>query len=88
VTAWMPRSMVFVAERIHFYEAILAVGAIVVWHFFFVMYHPDEYPMNLTFLTGRITEEEMRHTHPEEYERLKGTEYEVSSTPDDPAGAP
>lgn len=76
-TEYVPRWMVYVAERVHFYEAILACLAIVVWHFFFVMYHPDEYPMNLTFLTGRITEEEMKHTHPEEYERLKGGEYEV-----------
>ena len=33
--------------------------------------------MNMTWLTGRITEEEMKHSHPEEYERLKGTAYEV-----------
>lgn len=79
VTEYMPRWMVYVAERVHFYEAILAVLAIIVWHFFFVMYHPNEYPMNMTWLTGRITEDEIRHSHPEEYERLKGTEYEVVS---------
>ncbi len=79
-TEFVPRWMVYVAERVHFYEAILACLAIVVWHFFFVMYHPNEYPMNLTWITGRITEEEMRESHPLEYERLKGTEYDVGRT--------
>jgi cytochrome b subunit of formate dehydrogenase len=76
-THWMPRWMLYVAERVHFYEGVLAVLAIVVWHFFFVMVHPDEYPMNLTWITGRITEEEMKRAHPEEYERLKGSPCEV-----------
>jgi cytochrome b subunit of formate dehydrogenase len=71
VTAWIPRWGVHVAERIHYYEAILAVLAIVVWHFFFVIFHPAEYPMNLTWLTGRKTEDEMRHAHPAEYDRLR-----------------
>jgi cytochrome b subunit of formate dehydrogenase len=70
-TEWVPRWVVYVAERVHWYEAILAVLAILVWHFFFVIFHPAEYPMNLTFLTGRKTEQEMRHAHPAEYERLK-----------------
>lgn len=80
-TEYVPRWLVYVAERVHFYEAILACLAIVVWHFFFVMYHPDEYPMNLTWVTGRITEEEMKHSHPLEYERLKGGPYEVAAAP-------
>lgn len=71
VSAWMPRWGIYVAERIHYYEAILAVLAIVVWHFFFVIFHPAEYPMNLTWLTGRKTEDEMRHAHPAEYDRLR-----------------
>lgn len=81
-TRHVPLWVLYVAERVHFYEAILAVLAIVVWHFFFVMYHPNEYPMNLTWITGRITEDEMKHAHPEEYERLKGTEYEIHAEPD------
>ncbi len=91
-TEYVPRWMVYVAERVHFYEGILAVLAIIVWHFFFVIYHPNEYPMNLTWLTGRITEDEIRHSHPLEYERLKGTDYEVAATgggaskPSAPAG--
>ncbi len=35
-----------VATSIHFYEAILATLAIVVWHFYQVFLDPDVYPMN------------------------------------------
>ena len=56
VFAFLPRWTIDIALAIHFYEAVLATLAIIVWHFFFVMYHPDEYPMNLTWLTGRITD--------------------------------
>ncbi len=36
-----------VATVIHYYEGILATLAIVAWHFFFTIFCPDEYPMNL-----------------------------------------
>lgn len=70
-TQWVPRWVVYVAERVHWYEAILAVMAIVVWHFFFVIFHPAEYPMNLTWLTGRKTAHEMEEAHGIEFERLR-----------------
>jgi cytochrome b subunit of formate dehydrogenase len=71
VTHYVPRWMVYVAERVHFYEAILAVSAIVVWHFFFVIFHPAEYPMSLTWIDGRVTEHEMEEAHPAEYDRVR-----------------
>ncbi|MBI2952638.1 hypothetical protein HYY27_11110 [bacterium] len=71
-TSWLPGWAVRVAEVIHYYEAWLATLAILVWHFFFVMFHPGEYPMSATWLDGKVTEEELRHHHPQEYERLKG----------------
>jgi len=46
------------AEIIHFFEAILALLALLFWHFFFVIYHPESYPMKLTWLHGKITEAE------------------------------
>jgi cytochrome b subunit of formate dehydrogenase len=73
----VPRWLVYVGERVHFYEAILAVSAIVVWHFFFVIFHPAEFPMSLTWLTGRVTEHEMKEAHPVEWDRLKDSEYVV-----------
>jgi len=63
-----------ISRTIHFYEAILATLAIVVWHFYFVIFNPDVYPMNLSWLTGRMSEEEMFEEHPLELERLKALE--------------
>ena len=60
-----------IARTVHFYEAILATLAILVWHIYFVIFNPDVYPMNLAWLTGRVSEHEMREDHPLELERLK-----------------
>jgi formate dehydrogenase gamma subunit len=57
-----PSWVVMVAQTIHYYEAWLATLAIVVWHFFFVIFHPEAYPMNWTWLTGRMsTQSAARH---------------------------
>ena len=61
VTQWFPFWTIDLAEVIHFYEAILATLAILIWHLFFAMYHPAEYPLNLSIFTGRSSE-------PEEFE--------------------
>jgi formate dehydrogenase gamma subunit len=62
------------ATIVHFYEAWLAFLAIVVWHFYYVIFNPDVYPINWTFLTGRVSEELMEHEHPRELERIKAAE--------------
>ncbi len=60
-----------IARAIHFYEACLASLAIVVWHFYFVIFNPDVYPMNTTWITGKISEEQMEEEHPLELDRIK-----------------
>ena len=60
-----------VSEVIHYFEAWLATLAIIIWHWFFVIFHPEKYPMSLTWLNGKITEEELKHHHPLEYEAMK-----------------
>lgn len=59
-----------VANVIHYYEAWLATLAIIIWHFFFVIFHPEEYPMSLSWLTGKLSVESMKHHHPEELKRM------------------
>jgi cytochrome b subunit of formate dehydrogenase len=71
VTNYLPAWTIEVATVVHYYEAILATAAIVVWHWFFVIYHPREFPMRLTWMTGTMTEHDYRHHHPLEYEKLK-----------------
>jgi Ni,Fe-hydrogenase I cytochrome b subunit len=45
---WVPN----VATAVHFYEAILASLAILVWHFYWVMFDPDVYPVDWTWWDG------------------------------------
>jgi cytochrome b subunit of formate dehydrogenase len=63
-----------VARAIHFYEAILATLTIIVWHFYSVVFNPDIYPMNWAWITGNLTEHEMKEEHGLELERLKAEE--------------
>jgi len=56
---------------IHYYEAWLATLAIFVWHFYWVIFNPQIYPMSLVWLTGRMSEEEMAHEHPLELEKIR-----------------
>jgi formate dehydrogenase gamma subunit len=62
-TSLAPAWIVSISETIHFYEAWLAMLAIVVWHFFFVMFHPDVYPMSWIWLTGKMPEHELQAVH-------------------------
>jgi cytochrome b subunit of formate dehydrogenase len=52
------------SEVIHYYEAWLATLSIVVWHWYFVVFHPARYPIAFTWLTGTVTEAEQAHHHP------------------------
>ncbi len=78
VTHVAPAWVVRVAETIHFYEAILAVSAIVIWHFFFVILLPEEYPMSWTWITGRMSVEHWRKHHPAAMEQAGILPEEIS----------
>jgi cytochrome b subunit of formate dehydrogenase len=69
-TRWLPGWAVDVALAIHFYEAVLATLAIVVWHFYHVIFDPDVYPMNWAWLDGRVSARWYQHEHPLDYARL------------------
>jgi cytochrome b subunit of formate dehydrogenase len=60
-----------VARTVHFYEAWLATLAIVVWHIYFVVFNPDVYPMNPSWLTGKLTEKQMEEEHPLELAEIR-----------------
>jgi cytochrome b subunit of formate dehydrogenase len=70
-----------ISRTIHFYEACLATWAIVVWHFYFVIFNPDVYPMSTAWLTGKISEEEMAQEHPLELARIKSAPSENEPSP-------
>ena len=76
----LPSWLFETSEVIHYYEAWLATLAILVWHWFFVIFHPEKYPISLTWMDGKITEEELKHHHPLEYEELKNIPLSEEST--------
>jgi cytochrome b subunit of formate dehydrogenase len=70
------------ATAVHFYEAILATLAILVWHFYQVFFDPDVYPMNWAWRDGTMSAE---HYH-EEHEL--DAEAQAESAPDKANGSP
>jgi formate dehydrogenase gamma subunit len=85
----LPRWAVAASQTIHLYEAWLATLAIIVWHFFFTIAHPEEYPMSWTWLTGKINLEQVRHRHGRWYRSLVGRNGQESEidTPSESAAA-
>jgi formate dehydrogenase gamma subunit len=71
VFGFLPRWWIDIALAVHFYEAVLATLAIIVWHFYHVIFDPDVYPANLAFLDGRMSEELFKEEHELAYERMK-----------------
>ncbi|MGA3244820.1 MAG: cytochrome b/b6 domain-containing protein [Bacteroidota bacterium] len=67
-----------VAREVHYYEAWLATLSIIVWHFYFVIFNPDIYPINLAFWKGTLTEEEMEEEHPKELEEIRHAEMKAA----------
>jgi len=67
VATWiLPGEAIPIARALHSWEAILATLAILTWH----TYHAHIKTHNRSMFTGYMTEEEMRHEHPLEYERI------------------
>ena len=67
---YVPKWATDIAKEAHSDEALLATLAIVIWHFYNVHFNPHKFPMNRTFITGKISEAEMIEEHPLEYQRL------------------
>jgi hypothetical protein len=59
----LARWWVDAATAMHYYEAILATLAIVVWHFYQVIFDPDVYPMNMAWWDGKMPVEKYKHEH-------------------------
>jgi cytochrome b subunit of formate dehydrogenase len=81
---WLPKWGLDLATLVHYYEAWLAFLAILVWHIYQNVLNPDVYPMNWTWITGMISEEQMEHEHPAELARIAAAEGEEAGDPEDP----
>ncbi|MGH9423983.1 MAG: cytochrome b/b6 domain-containing protein, partial [Thermoanaerobaculia bacterium] len=71
VSQYLPRWWGDVALTVHFYEAVLATLAILIWHFYQVVFDPDVYPMRWDWYDGKVTPEEYEHEHSLAYEEWK-----------------
>ncbi len=69
VTRFLPRWAVDVATTIHYYEAILACLAIIVWHFYHVIFDPDVYPLNWACWNGKVSKHWQEEEHPLEAQK-------------------
>jgi len=65
---FLPGQWIPAAQVVHGGEALLAILAVIVWHFYSV--HLRHF--NRAMFTGFLTEQEMEHEHPLELERIKG----------------
>jgi cytochrome b subunit of formate dehydrogenase len=70
---FLPKGFLDVALVIHFYEAILASLAILIWHLYSTVFSPHVYPMNPSWLTGKMPRAMFEHEHADaEPEDVKG----------------
>lgn len=67
---WAPVWLIKVSETIHYYEAILATLAIIVWHWFFVIFRPSEYPMSFVWVDGEMSLHRYRHHHEKHFKKI------------------
>lgn len=52
------------ALSIHYYEAILACLAILIWHFYHVIFDPDVYPLSWACWKGKVSKEWQQEERP------------------------
>jgi cytochrome b subunit of formate dehydrogenase/nitrate/TMAO reductase-like tetraheme cytochrome c subunit len=82
VTSAAPSWIVRAAELIHYYEAILACLSILVFHLFFVIAHPEQYPMNLSWLTGKMSLNAAVQKHPNWVKKIFEDKTDLDLLPD------
>ena len=73
---FFPKWAADAATAVHFYEALLATFSILIWHFYFVIFDPDVYPMDQAWLTGKVPANHLRETRPDYYLILASHERE------------
>ena len=72
-----------VATLVHYYEAILATLAIIVWHLYYVFVNPDFAPMSFTWIDGKLSRHDMEHEHALELEEIDAFERRGEPPPPD-----
>jgi formate dehydrogenase subunit gamma len=68
---FFPKVVLDLAVIIHGYQGLLAFAILFLWHLYNVHLHPSVFPMDPSWITGKVSAEWMRAEHPLEYEKLK-----------------
>lgn len=80
----LPGQALNIADLIHGKLALLATGFVFAIHFFSANLRPEKFPMDISILTGLVSEEEMAEERPELLRRLRESgrlEEYVAETP-------
>jgi cytochrome b subunit of formate dehydrogenase len=59
------------ATAVHYYEALLATFAILIWHSYMVVFDPLVYPMDTAWIDGKVPADHYRHSRPAYYRALE-----------------
>lgn len=68
-TRFFPGWVLNIASIVHSEEAVLATGFIFIFHYIHAHLRAEKFPLDEVIFTGRVTEEELEHERPLEYER-------------------
>ena len=68
---FFPKVVLDLAMVVHGYQGLLAFVILFFWHLYNVHLHPSVFPMNPSWITGKVSAEWLRQEHPLEYEKLK-----------------
>ncbi len=71
VSRWLPGVVIPASRVAHGGEALLALFAVIIWHFYNAHFRPDIFPMDPAMFTGKIPIERMEHEHRGELEELR-----------------
>ncbi|MBT4644018.1 MAG: hypothetical protein HOC09_34890 [Deltaproteobacteria bacterium] len=61
---FFPKGVLDVMLVIHYYEAWLATLSILIWHLYSTIFNPAVYPMNPSWITGKMPRSQYEHEHP------------------------
>jgi cytochrome b subunit of formate dehydrogenase len=79
-----PKWVTDAATAVHWYEALLATFAILIWHFYLVIFDPMVYPMDTAWVDGKIPADHYRHSRPGYFRALEREGLvELPKDPDD-----
>jgi len=70
--AVMPKWILDVTRVVHSGEGVLIFVVLFIWHLYDGHLRPGIFPMDWSWITGRVSKDELKRRHPLEYDRLFG----------------